>query len=511
MKHSLRFQLWKLRDRGMSLWLAVLSVIAVVIALQPWDGWSEDDFASRLDRTLIDVLRDAGFTGKLEATLEARLGRRIDPAMAELGRLLFFDKVLGLHNDNSCAGCHSPALAFGDSQPIAIGVDNNDVVGPNRRGPRNQRRAPLVPNTIFYPALMWTPRFVALSGDPFDPSLGFAFPTPEALITGVPTLLAAQASIPSTELVEMAGFNGITANPGHFGARHFQFDDGAGQVLPAPDATGFHNFPIQAAVDARLNAIPAYLEKFGVVFNGGIPLPPGGITINMRRRAIAEFETMLTAANAPLDRFARGDTHAMTPGEKRGGLLFFGKAGCVACHAVAGQSNEMFSDFKPHRIGGPQLAAVFGIGTGNVIFDGPGENEDFGYEQTEGDPALRYPFRTAPLRNLRMAPAFFHNGAFGTLEAAIAHHLNVKASLRDYDPDANKVPADLFSGPFEDILAAGIDALLQTPILLTKKEFQDLVEFVRDGLFDKRVLQFCKQIPKSVPSNMPLQFFEGCK
>jgi cytochrome c peroxidase len=154
---------------------------------------------------------------------------------------------------------------------------------------------------------------------------------------------------------------------------------------------------------------------------------------------------------------------------------------------------------------------VFGVGTGNIIFDGPGENEDFGYEQTEHDPALRYTFRTAPLRNLKVAPAYFHNGAFGTLEAAIAHHLDVKASLRNYDPDANKVPVDLFPGPSDGILAAGIDPLLQTPIKLTKKELDDLVEFVRDGLFDKRILQFCKQIPRLVPSGLSLQLFEGCQ
>jgi len=491
--------------------LAAFYVIAAFMSMYPSDAQAEDDHASRLDRQLIRVLQNAGFTGNVGATLEARLGRRIDPAMADLGRFLFFDKILGLHGDNSCAGCHSPAFGFGDSQPMAIGVDNNDIVGPNRRGPRNQRRSPLAPNAIFYPALMWTPRFVALSGNPFDPSLGFKFPPPENLITGVPTLLAAQASIPSTELVEMAGFTGITANPGPFGPRHFQFDDGHGQALPAPDDTGFHNFPIQAAVDARLNSIPEYLKKFGMVFNGGGPLPPGGITINMRRRAIAEFQTTLTAANAPLDRFARGDRHAMKPGQKRGALLFFGKARCAACHAVAGQSNEMFSDFTQHRIGGPHLAPVFGTGTGNVIFDGPGENEDFGFEQTEGNPRLRYTFRTAPLRNLKVAPAFFHNGAFGTLEAAIAHHLDVEASLRNYDPDANHVPSDLFPGPFEGILSAGIDPLLQSPIRLTKRELRDLVKFVRDGLFDKRVLRFCRHIPESVPSGMPLQLFEGCE
>lgn len=37
-----------------------------------------------------------------------------------------------------------------------------------------------------------------------------------------------------------------------------------------------------------------------------------------------------------------------------------------------------------------------------------------------------------------------------------------------------------------------------------------LVEFVRNGLFDKRVRSFCKHLPDSVPSGMRLQVFEGC-
>jgi len=496
-----------------------LAILGLILALASAAGAaitvvsSDDDHQQNggdLDRRLAKALKKAGFTGRIQSSLSARLGRRIDPELADLGRMLFFDKIIGLHDDNSCAGCHSPAFGFGDSQRMAIGVDNNDVVGPNRRGPRNQRRSPMAANTIFYPALMWTPRFTAVSGDPFDASLGFEFPPPENIVVGPPTLLAAQGSLPATELVEMAGFTGITENPGPFGPRHFQFDDGEGQTLPAPDGTGFHNFPIQDAVDARLNSIPAYLEKFGESFNDGEPLPAGAITIHMRRLAMAEFQATLTAANAPLDRFARGRTSAMTGAQKRGALLFFGKARCVSCHAVAGPSNEMFSDFRPHRIGGPQVAPVFGAGTGNVIFDGPGENEDFGFLQTEGDPALRYTFRTAPLRNLKVSPGFFHNGAFATLEAAIAHHLDVEASLRGYDPADHDLPADLSEGPFQGILAEGIDPLLAEPIRLSRREFSDLVEFVRHGLFDPRVRDFCDLLPESVPSGMPLQQFEGC-
>src|SRR4030095_13838957 len=191
-------------------------------------------------------------------------------------------------------------------------------------------------------------------------------------------------------------------------------------------------------------------------------------------------------------------------------MLFFGKSQCVGCHAVGGAANEMFSDFRPHRIGGPQVAPTFGVGTGNTIFDGPGEDEDFGFEQTEGDPALRYTFRTAPLRNLKVAPGFFHNGAFATLEAAIAPHLDPEHSLRQYNPAANQLPVDLHEGPFAGILEAGIDPLLANPPKLSEREFQDLVEFVRDGLFDEKVLGLCGRVPSSVPSGMTLQTFEGC-
>ena len=132
-----------------------------------------------LDAPLRSYLARLAFTGRVASTLEARLGRRIDRQLADIGRMLWFDPIHGLNGDNTCGGCHSPTNGFGDTQPIAIGVDNNRVVGPGRMGPRNQRRTPMAINTAFYPALMWNSRFHSVSGDPFDNSQGFVFPPPE--------------------------------------------------------------------------------------------------------------------------------------------------------------------------------------------------------------------------------------------------------------------------------------------------------------------------------------------
>ena len=163
--------------------------------------------SAALDEQLEAVLARHGFTGRIESTLEQRLGRKLDNQLSDLGRLLFFDTVGGLNNDNNCSGCHSPMTGFGDSQSIAIGIDNNGIVGPDRAGPRNQRRTPTVSNTAFYPNLMWNSRFAALSHDPFDNSAGFQFPLPEGLtLSYQPHLLVAQAFIPPTERVEVAGF-----------------------------------------------------------------------------------------------------------------------------------------------------------------------------------------------------------------------------------------------------------------------------------------------------------------
>jgi len=455
----------------------MLSLIAVGLAGLFAQTLHAGRASDLVDVELQTVLAQHGFTGRIESTLEQRLGRHIDRQLANTGRLLFFDTVAALNDDNNCSGCHSPTNGFGDTQSIAIGIENNGIVGPDRRGPRNQRRTPMIANTAFFPNLMWNSRFAALSHDPFDNSAGFMFPPPEGLsLSNQPHLLTAQAFIPPTERVEVAGFD-------------FPGD----------------NFAIRDEVLRRINDVPEYRARFARSFPS---VKQGGpITFDMFGRAIAEFEFTLVFADAPIDRFARGIKSALTDGEKQGALLFFGAARCAECHQVSAPSNEMFSDFAAHVIGVPQIAPR----SGNVTFDGPGVNEDFGLEQITGNPDDRYKFRTSPIRNVALQPAFFHNGAFTTLEDAVRHHLDVFTSMRRYTPEAAGVAADLRApmGPTEPVLAR-IDPILATPIDLSEDAVRDLVDFVRYGLLDRRAMpgNLQKLIPRELPSGFPVLAFQ---
>lgn len=496
--------------------LAVCGFVASGVAAFHDDDDRDDRRDRReLNRELEKVLKQQHFTGRIDGSVEKRLGRKLNPQLADLGRLLFFDILTGLHDDNTCAGCHSPTNGFGDSQSIAIGVQNNSLVGPHRQGPRNQRRTPSIVNTAFYPNLMWNGRFAAISGDPFDGSKGFQFPPPEGT-TEFPAndpivnqLLIAQAHMPPTEMTEVAGFTGTK---GTISPEFDQFDDGRGGVVPPPDGSGFRNAPIRASVLVRLNGNAHYRQLFGAIFPS---VASGGpIDFHMFAQAIAEFEFTQVYADAPLDKFARGDRDAMDSEEKRGALLFFGKAECYTCHAVSGGSNEMFSDFKMHNIAVPQIAPAFGVGKGNVIFDGPKADEDFGLEQITGNPQDRYKFRSSPLRNAALQPAFFHNGAFTRLEDAIRHHLNVRDSALHYHAVRAGVDPDLtFRTASPEAMLKTVDPLIAKPIELRESEFRALVKFVRFGLLDRkaRAGNLCRLAPDAVPSGLAVLQFEGCK
>ena len=140
-----------------------------------------------------------------------------------------------------------------------------------------------------------------------------------------------------------------------------------------------------------------------------------------------------------------------------------------------------------------------------------GDDEAFGLEQVTGSAADRYAFRTSPLRNLALQPAFFHNGAFTRLEDALRYHLDALGSAPGYSPSAAGLDADLQgpTGPLAPVLAR-LDSRLSTPVALSPAEFDQLVAFLRTGLQDPRATpdNLRKLIPKSLPSGRPVANFQ---
>ena len=462
-----------------------------------------------LDVRLWRVLKQAGFTGRVQSTLEARLGRPIDPALAAIGNQLFFDPILSPSTDNACAGCHSPAHGFGDSQSIAIGVRNNGIVGAGRRGPRNQRRSPMVLNSAFYPKLMWNGRFRSLSGDPFQNSQGFAFPPPEA---------TARFPAARPERFPSACRPGSSFHPRNWsrwrGSRGWadRSTTGSGIRVPPPDASGFRNEPIRKAVlDAR---------QRGARVSGGIR---GRLRRAWRRAtgsrspcsaaAIAEFEFTLTFADAPVDRFMRGDHAAMTdePEARRPPLFRTRRAACGAT-AVSGGSNEMFSDFEMHVVAIPQIAPAFGPGTRQRAVRRPGRGRGLrprGRHGRSGRP-LQVPHFAAAQRRASadvLPQRRLHEPGGRDLATTTIPRSRLASTTRWPDGLAPDLAARL--GPIEPVIAR-LSPLL-TRSRLAPRELLDLIAFVRDGLLDPRATpeNLLQRVPAELPSGLPGLVFES--
>jgi cytochrome c peroxidase len=277
---------------------------------------------------------------------EAPADNPTTPERVALGRLLFWDPILSGEKDVACATCHHPDFGYADGLDLSIGA-NGVGLGPARAFVEG--RAPLLVKRNSQTVLN-----VAFNGLTAE---GHATPANAPMFWDLRVRsLETQALEPLKALEEMRG----GAYP----------DDRA----------------VPAAV-ARLNANPEYRRLFARAFRGSTPVSEANLG-----RALAAFQRTLVAANAPFDRYMRGDTTAMSADQVRG-MGRFQSVGCINCH-----SGPMFSDFATHVLAVPDSSKL--------------SEPDSGANKS-------YAFRTPSLRNLSVTAPYMHNGAFATLPEVV--------------------------------------------------------------------------------------------
>lgn len=403
--------------------------------------------ASPLDVQLAGIIRANALTG-MPAQGQAPAAN----ATVGLGRLLFFDKILGGAQNQSCASCHHPATATGDGLRLGRGFGAHGI-GAQRaaftQAPIIPRNAPPVWNAILFEEQFWDGR---VSMDAKG-----VLSTPDGIHAPGSTTLAAQAEFPVTSVAEMRA-----------------------DFLP-----GASNDAVRTALAARVGGIPAYVDLFAAAFGDR------QVTYGRIAAALAAYEGSLMPVQTRWCEYVRGNFDAVDERTKRGALVFYGPARCNGCHG-----GDLGTDLSFHSIGLPQ----FGPGKG----DGPDGHDDYGRERVTLDPADRYKFRTPTLINVALHFPYGHDGAYATLEGVVRHHLDPVGALQRYDRDGGRLEPE-FVATLRDPspLVPTIDPSLRAPTVLSEQQIADLLAFLEAQTDPTAMASAAATVPRVVPSGLP--------
>jgi cytochrome c peroxidase len=403
-----------------------------------------------------------------------------NPALVDLGRSLFFDKILSGNRDVACASCHDPRNGTDDGRSLSIGTGaiaagTSRALGPGRSvTPRNAPALFSVGLGAFY--LFWDGRVTDANGS------GGKFTTPAgvALPNGVANMVAAQAMIPVTNRTEMRGNVG---DRDVFGAEN---------ELAIPNDSAFT--AIWKATMARVLSVSAYVQKFNAAYPG---IATSQLGFEHAANAIAAFEVAsFSKTGSPFDRYLARDDAALSTDAKRGAILFFSRAGCASCHNGPLLGGQSFANTGVPQLGpGIAPSAPLDAGRGDVAAGGGGPPQ-----------TGRFTFRVSPLRNVELSAPYMHDGVYPTLEAVVRHYNNVDSALKSFD--ATQLDASLRASYHGDAgtLAAvekTLDFRLQRSLGLTPDEQQQIVAFLK-SLTDPAARTLGSIVPSSVPSGLPL-------
>lgn len=450
----------------------ITGLAAATMSCEPTKGFTPPPNPGELDQQLRSTL---GFWG---AQPIGNVPTQ-SPALVDLGRSLFFDKLLSGNRDVSCATCHEPDAQMMDGQSLAIGTGGTGRAPGRALGAGRQfvpRNAPTILNMglgLFY--TLWDGRV----NEEFTPG-AFRSPVGIVLPQGLNNLVAAQAMFPVLSRVEMRGEAGdvdVNGDPNELAA-----------IADAdPQA-------VWRATMTRLLAVQEYVAKFNAAYPG---TPASQLGFQHAANAIAAFQiATFTRKNSAFDRYLARDNSALTEEQKRGALLFFGKGACSTCHQGALLGGRQFAN-----IGIPQIGP--GVGAAAPLDIGRAEHMPAGSQQF-----YRFSFRVPTLRNVELTAPYMHNGAFKTLETVVRHYTNPDSSLRNYDvtqlDPALRAMVRNDPATIADVLAT-LDSRFQfAPIELTTEEQTQIVAFLK-SLTDPEARNLASVVPATVPSGLSVR------
>jgi cytochrome c peroxidase len=253
-----------------------------------------------------------------------------------------------------------------------------------------------------------------------------------------------------------------------------QFWDGRSPSLEDQALHPFLN-PVEMALPDHqpildiVRSDPDYVKGFQEVFGK----TGEAVTMTEVTQAIAAFERTQVAGDSPFDRwYFGGEEGALTPAQKRGFVLFTGKARCVSCHRIE-QTTALFTDNRFHNIGVgindvqgevPGLAGEFlrAEATLNEVDKkvlGDTQTSELGRFVVTRDFDGIGAFKTSTLRNVAVTAPYMHDGSLGTLDEVMIHYNNGGVFVED--------------DPVNDFLSGGI-----RPLNLTDEEMKDVVAFM---------------------------------
>jgi cytochrome c peroxidase len=186
--------------------------------------------------------------------------------------------------------------------------------------------------------------------------------------------------------------------------------------------------PNGAAAAAAIAGDAAYQKEFQAAYGRAVNYDDIG-------RAIAAFERTLVFVDAPFDRFAGGDLHAMSADAIAGWALFNGKGRCTACHQIS-SSNPIGTDSRFHNVGvsarHQDFEALAKKGLAALAKDSSKEALDKLALETDASELGRFlvtknrsdigAFKTPQVRNVGLTAPYMHDGSMATLWDVMDHY-----------------------------------------------------------------------------------------